>query len=671
MENVKIEIPLYEVKRRFVADTSLFRPAAIHFEKFGYYCAAPKGTTAYMEYWDTEQERCLSGYTAPNGEYITGYFYFYLNYCQIVKNIVDPKTGRLGRERGFPEYYDYDREFFDYFDACERYSRHAVVLKCRQRGYSFKAASMLDRNYYLIRESKSYAIASDKTYLLKDGLLSKAWEFMSFVDEHTAWYKKRQKVDTKMHKRASLVVTKDGVKTEVGYKSEIIGMTLNNDVDKIRGIRGKLILYEEGGKFPGLTDAWMIARSSVEDPEGGTFGTQMVFGTGGSDESDYFGLQSIFYQPEVFHCLPVKNIWDDGATEPCGFFVPQYYNLGPKFMDEMGNSLLDESLKHTLAEREAIISKATSRLVVDRFIAERPFTPAEACLQLTGNIFPKAELSKHLATIRTNRKLSEFKQVGDLVWQEDGTLAWVPAHVPQDLRTYRIPQGQRPDGQIVIWEHPIDSPPYGLYISGCDTYDFDKSSTDSLGSVFIYKRFQSFEQYHDIIVAEYTGRPERSEIFYETVRKLLIYYNATCLYENEKTGLFQYFTKVHSEHLLADQPDIIKDIIKDSTVQRGKGIHMPKQIKSWAEGKLKEWLIEERGNGSLGLHTILSEPLLEELISYNDEHNFDRVIALMLVMVYREQLHRVVIKAKHKEEIFQNRLFPSGVFIENSYYNVI
>jgi len=35
---------------------------------------------------------------------------------------------------------------------------------------------MLNRNYYLIPASKSYAVASEKEYLINDGLLSKAWE---------------------------------------------------------------------------------------------------------------------------------------------------------------------------------------------------------------------------------------------------------------------------------------------------------------------------------------------------------------------------------------------------------------------------------------------------------------------------------------------------------------
>ncbi|HSH53229.1 MAG TPA: LAGLIDADG family homing endonuclease, partial [Bacteroidales bacterium] len=196
----------------------------------------------------------------------------------------------------------------------------------------------------------------------------------------------------------------------------------------------------------------------------------------------------------------------------------------------------------------------------------------------------------------------------------------------------------------------------------CDPYDHDKSGTNSLGSIFIYKRFQTFEKYYDFIVAEYTGRPDTANEYYENVRKLLLYYNATLLYENEKKGLFFYFERNHCTYLLADQPgDLIRDIVKDSSVDRKKGIHMSQQIKDWGEGAIKDWLIEEYEPGKKNLNKIYSEPLLEELISYNDKGNFDRVISFMMVMLYKQQLHHVNVKKK-KELSRKNLLFPEPIF---------
>lgn len=101
----------------------------------------------------------------------------------------------------------------------------------------------------------------------------------------------------------------------------------------------------------------------------------------------------------------------------------------------------------------------------------------------------------------------------------------------------------------------------------CDPYDHDESFTNSLGSTFIFKRVRAGEAWNDVIVAEYSGRPATAEEYYENVRKLLIFYNARLLFENERKGIYPYFTNKHCDYLLADQPDkVISEIFKDSKV---------------------------------------------------------------------------------------------------------
>ena len=532
---------------------------------------------------------------------------------------------------------------------------------------SYKCGAMLCRNFYLIEGSKSYAYASEKEFLVKDGILTKAWNYLDFIDNNTAWAKKRQAVNTTMHKRASMLVTDEyGNKSEVGYKSEILGVTIKNDPDKVRGKKAKLILFEEAGKCKELGAAWQIARPSVEQ-DGIAFGTMIAFGTGGSEGSDFSTLREMFYNPAGSNAMEFPNIWDDASDGTnCGFFIPQYTNLDVRtqdgtrlYMDEDGNTKHKDALEYVLSLREPVIKGATDSKTVDRYIAENCLTPAEACLELTGNIFPKKDLIQQLALIRTNKKLQNHKQVGDLQWVE-GLPKWV-ARKSGDITKYPLGKDDDPTGSIVIWEHPAKDAPFGLYIAGCDPYDHDKSGTNSLGSTFIYKRFQNFEEYYDIIVAEYTGRPSTAEEYYENVRKLLVYYNARLLYENERKGLFPYFTSKHCDYLLADQPDIISDVVGNSSVQRRKGVHMVQSIKDWGEGLIKEWLNEEYAPGRKNLTKIFSEPLLEELIQYNDKKNADRVMALMMVMIYKEQLHNLHVKKKEKIEK-NNRLFDVPLF---------
>lgn len=192
--------------------------------------------------------------------------------------------------------------------------------------------------------------------------------------------------------------------------------------------------------------------------------------------------------------------------------------------------------------------------------------------------------------------------------------------------------------------------------------DHDESFTNSLGSTFIFKRVKAGEAWNDVIVAEYSGRPSTAEDYYENVRKLLTMYNARLLFENERKGIYPYFTNKHCDYLLADQPNkVISEVFKDSKVQRRKGCHMTKQIRRYGEGLIKEWLEEEYEPGHPNLERIYSEPLLEELIMDDGVRNVDRVIALCMTMIYREELYQVKV-AKSNEENKQVELFEMPLF---------
>lgn len=657
-------------------NTDKFRQAALYFMEHGTYTSAPPGTTDYVAYWDRETERCINGFTAEDGEYITGYHYFYLNYSPIYTIKAEQYTDRGGNKRtrrirslSFPSFWDYDAYYYYTIEAAEDVGKHLAVLKCRKRGYSFKGASMLVRNYELIPGSKNFAVASEQKYLIGDGLLTKAWAIMDFCDRNTAWAKQRLK-STSMERTSGFKIKDEfGKETEDGYMSSIIGITLKNDAERIRGTRGKLILWEEAGKFADVKEAWSIARSSLESDDGVAFGTQIAFGTGGTEGVDFEGLKDMFFHPDSYNIYSQPNIWDDNAEETnCGFFCPQWSNMegfdekgNQMFMDKDGNSLRELSIKECVRQRKEVQDGRGDQQLLDRFIAERPLKPAEAVLELGGNIFPRKQLLDQLNRLRTNIKLQNMKHVVDLSWDGDGKVK-ATEKKSGDITTYPLKSGEKPEGSVVIWEYPIINPPYGLYIAGLDPYDQNESGTNSLGSIIIYKRFKAGEAWTDTIVAEYSGRPRTADEYYENVRKLLIFYNARCLYENEKIGIYQHFVNKHCDYLLADQPDkVIAQIFRDSRVNRKKGCHMTKQVRQFAEEKINEWLREEYAPGHPNLERIYSEPLLEELIMTNGERNVDRVIALCMVMIYREELYQLKI-SEAKQQNKQVELFDLPLF---------
>ena len=666
-------------------NTDKFRQAAIFFQKNGCYTLAPRGTTDYNKYWEQETDRCINGYTAPDGEGITGYNYFYLNYSPIMRLKEEEYTDREGNLRKrrqrileFPSFWDYDYYYFCAIEQAELEGKHMAVLKCRQRGYSFKGGSMLVRNYMLIPGSKNFAIASEQKFLIGDGLLTKAWQIMDFLDKHTAWAKQRL-VSTRMERTSGYKITDEfGKQTEQGYLSSITGITLKNDPERVRGTRAKLVLWEEGGKFPSLLDAWRIEQPSVETDDGKAFGLMIAFGTGGTEGASFEGLKELFYKPKSYNVLSFPNIWDDGRENTeCAFFVPAYSNLesfdddgNQVYMDKDGNSYKEKAIENLIDQRNKVKDGGASQQSIDRFISERPIKPAEAVLELGKNIFPRKLLMDQLTRIRTNKKLQSMKHIVDLEWDGNGQVK-ATEKPSGDITNYPLKKGDKPHGSVVIWEYPVKDPPLGLYIGGCDPYDHDDSFTNSLGSTFIFKRVRAGEAWTDVIVAEYSGRPDTAEEYYENVRKLLTFYNARLLFENERKGIYPYFTNKHCDYLLADQPDkIISEVFKDSKVQRRKGCHMTKQIRAYGEGLILEWLLDEFEEGHPNVERVYSEPLIEELIENDGVRNVDRVIALCMVMIYREELYQVKVssaKEQNKQvELFEMPLFSKQWFEEDS-----
>ena len=548
-----------------ILNSDKFRTPALTFLRTGVYCSYPLGSTDYYNYWDRQVEYCLEGYTAPDGDYITGYHYFYLNFCPIVRIVNRVENGKnvMDSDLTFPDFYDYDYFYFTGVQEAEQQGKHIALIKSRRKGYSYKGGAMACRNYYLIPGAKTYIYASSKQYLTEDGILTKAWEYMDFIDKYTAWGKKRQVSSTSMKRRASYIVTDEfGNKREEGYKSEIIGVSLKDNPHSLRGKRAKLILFEEGGTFSELGAAWQIARPSVEQ-DGKTFGLMIVWGTGGDEGSAFETLKDMFYNPSGYNCLGFENIWDESPSDKlCGFFVPQYTNLDTRddagnrlFMDKDGNTILKPSLQFILDERKKVVDSATSTTAVDRYIAERPVTPLEAMMEFNGNIFPKKDLMHHLAIIRTNKKLQNHKQVGDLNWV-NGLPVWTPKK-HGDVVKFPLKKDDDPTGSIVIWEHPVKDAPFGLYIAGCLTPG-EKVMTDK-GLVNV----EDVDHNHKLINAE--GLPVKIKVFQRRLK------DNEATFKLKPTGSFRTttFTKEH--------PILLKDkgFTKASELNVGDWLDIP------------------------------------------------------------------------------------------------
>jgi len=368
-------------------------------------------------------------------------------------------------------------------------------------------------------------------------------------------------------------------------------------------------------------------------------------------------MRDLFYNNDAFNTYGIPNIWDeDSADTNCGFFCPKWANLEifdeegkALLMDKDGNTLHEKAREWLRVERQKVIDNAPTSMDVDAYLIENSICPQESFLTLSGSIFPKLETLSQLARVRGSKLLSNFKQVGMLERTPSG-LKWhqYPGN-KGDIDIYPTPQNIKTDGAMVIWEHPkSDRPQPYLYVAGLDSYDQNEAeSSTSLGSLLIWKRAIPGDEFSNTLVAEYTARPETSDEFYQNCVNLLQYYNATCMYENMNKGVYTYMYNRGVDHLLADQPDsIIGTIVTNSRVNRKKGVHMTKEIKSTGLIYAKELLYTpfEEDPDKKTLDYVYSTPLLQELSVYSPARNCDRVSALIVLAIYLKQLESYTLK---------------------------
>lgn len=535
---------------------------------------------------------------------------------------------------------------------------HIIIGKARRKGYSFKNGSICANIYNTIRGSQTIIGAFDKKYLYPAGTMGMASEYLSFLNEHTAWAKGREYVDKQEHKKASFKeINELGVVVEAGYKSEIMAITFKDNPEAARGKDPKYVLFEEAGQFPNLKESF---RKTSPGLEAGKYitGQIIIFGTGGDMEHGTVDYADMFYNPKQDNLMPFINIWDDDAEGSCcGFFHPVTWNMEGYF-DEQGNSDIIGAAAEESETRAQIIRNSTDSGAIQQHAQEFPFCPAEAFLISSMNDFPVMELrAQYNKVVREKLHLIhgqacyiERESINEPdSFTEDGVL--IPGRksrikVTPDLEgllnplwTYK-PKTSDIKGAVVIWEHPVSRPPRGLYKMSFDPYRQDQSTLTlpSLAAIYVYKGLQKFSYTANTIAAQFIGRPYDPDDVNRIAEMLAELYNAEIMHENEVTHVKKYFERKKKLHLLAAQPDgVISKNIKASKVARVWGCHMNDKLKDAGEKYIKQWLLEERdydenGNMVLQLETIKDPALLEELIFYNRKGNFDRVSSLMMLM---------------------------------------
>lgn len=651
------------VNPHILEDMDYFRPTALHYKKYGCFTSLRPNANPNSEYgkWiRQERDRCWNGYVRESdGEWVTGPLYFYMNYCPIIQSKIRKGTKQADRIVDFPEMWEGIYWRFHYMEQARGgglYNdflggNHGAELASRGKSKSYSMASILTHNFVLgenstaCKEIVSIATAYQKEYLTKDGVLNKFVSMANFCAEHTQFPRKRLKSSLQD------MVWKMGYKDleldiEKGTQNSVLGVSSKDDESKLRGKRAAFIGIEEFGTFPRLIDLYNVMLPSVQEGDY-VFGLMYLQGTAGDNESDFAGAQEIMYNPRGYNMYALPNVYDKNnqGKRYFVFFFPGYINRKGCYNRD-GVSDVVQALIEILMNRYRVKYNSTDPNTVIKTIAEVPITPAEAIVKTGVNMFPVTDLTERLGQLDSNPREYDDVYVGDLAINGSREVEFKPTS-GQPIREFPH-KDNKIEGAIEIYKLPEKDRSGRVfdnrYILGCDPYDDDESNTMSLGSVYV------LDLWTDKVVAEYTGRPLFADDFYEICRKMCLFYNGRMNYENNKKGLFAYFSKMNCLYLLTDVLDFLKDkdMVKGSSYgNKAKGTNATAAINAYAKNLLRSWLLkpvpviqtidgEDQEVMIPNLYTLRPRALIKELILYNSEGNFDRISSMGMLMLLRE-----------------------------------
>lgn len=636
-----------------MTDANYFRKAAIHYMEHGCYTFLKPNSnpnSEYRKFWDEERRRCWEGYVRESdGAWISGYHYWLLNYQPMLVNVVEKGKKKAIRKESFPFFFEGIDWRFHYLYQAREKGHHGIELAKRGCGKSYSLSAIMGHNLILgeSEESKRRVItvltAYQKEYLKddKDGTLSKFKPAINFSFANTPF--PHLMLKNSPNEMSWQMGYKDEYGIEKGSLNQVMAVSAKDDSGKLRGKRG-WILYEEMGNFKDLLSLYDVTRKSVEDGDY-TFACQYLVGTASEKESDFTSAKTLLYNPEGYNIYALDNVYDKPkqGKSTFGYFFPAYINRAGCYNEDGVSDVVKALIEILLARYKAKYSADPQSVL--RVIAEDPITPAEAIIKVKAAYFPITSLTERLSQIDQDVHAFDDVYVGKLVQGKEEVEFILTDDVP--IRKYGV-ENDTP-GAVEIFEMPqkdrSGKVPNTRYIIGHDPVDNDQAESSSLSSTFV------LDLWTDKIVAEYTGRQAFADDNFEIVRLLCLFYNATCLYESNKKGIFAYFKKMNCTHLLADTPEYLRDkqLIKYSNFgSNQKGVNATAAINMYANNLIRDWLmkpvtftmqngIESSEVTTYNLFNLRNRALIEELIAFNPEINVDRIRALGMVMLYREE----------------------------------
>ena len=613
-----------------------------------------KDSEEYDMFFDFHRELCTNG-AMMNGVYINPFLYWHLNIWHTEVDVMDER-GRIAQKYANPLLRDNEWLVTNEIDRAHAEKKGLVILGIRRFAKSVLEASYIGWGATFDENSQNIiaGLNAPDIKLITD----KIDKGLNFLPEAWRW----QRIEDNWKNQVTL-----GIKTKSGERipfSQILIRNLDegNNEEAIAGTKPRKLIIDEIGKGNFLRGL-QAATPGFTTPFG--WGCSPILTGTGGDMKKFMDAKSLMFDVNNFNFLEYNNQKDENRIH--GLFISAKYRMEAKeestlgaYLDEPESSDLHNVPMLVSNEEKAIqitndnlerLKKAGDRVA---YLKEKMYYPQEVddiFLNEDTNIFD-IEAAK-----RQKIRLLQQERTGTpvVLYSEDGTIKHEFTD-KQPITNFPLKSSDLKDAPVVIYEFPIENPPYGLYVAGVDPYRQGKSEySSSLGSVYIYKRMHEItgEKYQDMFVASYCARPDKKETWEEQARYLIKYFNARTLVENDEISFIEYMKSKGDAHYLERQPQWLMEVVPNTTVRREYGIHRSSEkIRNYLHSCLKNYMEEiiytekdEEGNVTKelqGVGKIFDPVLLEEIIQYNDSGNFDRIIAAELAIAQALKMNPIM-----------------------------
>lgn len=640
-----------------------------------------KESEEYKSFFAFHKELCMNG-CMMDDVYINPFLYWHLNVWHTEVDVID-EYGRINQKYANPLLRDNEWLVTNEIDRAHKEKKGLVILGIRRFAKSVIEASYIAHGATFDENSQNIiaGLNAPDIKLITD----KIDKGLNFLPQAWRW----QRVEDNWKNQVTL-----GIKTRGGERipfSQILIRNLDegNNEEAIAGTKPRRLIIDEIGKGNFLR-GFQAAVPGFTTPFG--WGCSPILTGTGGDMKKFMDAKSLMFDVDNFNFLTYNNEKDENRIH--GLFISHKYRMEAKEKSSLGK-FLGKGKKSSLNEIPMMVSneeKATEitnktlerlKKAGDRlaYLKEKMYYPQEVddiFLNEDTNIFD-IEAAK-----RQKARLLDSERTGTpVILYDDGDGVKHEFTDKLPISNFPLKHTDLKDAPVVIYEFPMENPPYGLYVAGIDPYRQGKSAySASLGSVYIYKRMHAIsgEKYQDMFVASYCARPDKKETWEEQARYLIKYYNARALCENDEISFIDYMISKGDAHYLEKQPNWLKEIVPNTTVRRDYGVHRSSEkIRDFLHGCLKKYTEEivhseknEEGeiiSQTKGMAKILDPVLLEEMIQYNESGNFDRIIAAELAIALAMKLDPVIgrvgdnedarMKSLHKRKK-GNRLFTES-----------